>query len=169
MSGVNRSGVYVRGIVFVILVAVIGVRSAESRAPSADEARAAQCSVRVAELEAEVRALREQLRTATGTQNQRAVTTSTHRLSAAHEFSATKQSESCNPPFRFDSQGIKYYRPECLVSEELPDCTVPYTFTSSGSKHYKPICLDAKPSLPDCDPPYAFDSRGVKSYKSECL
>lgn len=173
MSLFSRPWVYARGLLVVTLVGVVGITPAESRSPSADETRAAQCSVRVIELEAEVRALREQLRLVTAAQNQTTQTPTagtTRRFSAAQDLTTASQGEACNPPFRYDGHGIKYYRRECLTSDEqLPACTVSYATASNGSKHDKSNCVDAKPSLPDCDPPYEFDSRGVKSYKSACF
>lgn len=170
MSAIHRPRVYVRGVLVVAAVAVVGVTSAQSKSPSPIDGRDPACSARVAELESEVRALRDLLHLASTTPNPPpSLDTSTRRFSAPRELTAVKQTDACNPPFRYDQQGIKYYRPECLVSEESPVCTIPYGFTSNGSKYYKPDCLEAKPTLPSCDPPYRFDSRGLKSYKPECL
>lgn len=170
MSVNDRSRVYVRGVLVVAVVGFVGITSAESKSPSSNEMREAACSARVAELEAEVRALRDQLHlVATTPSSTSPVSNTSRRFGSARELAAVRQNEACNPPFRYDPQGIKYYRPECIVSEGSPNCTIPYGFTSSGNKYYKPDCLDAKPTLPSCDPPYRFDSNGLKSYKPECL
>jgi hypothetical protein len=170
MSAIHRPRVYVRGVLVVAVVGVVGITSAQSKSPSPSDVRDTSCSARIAELESEVRALRDQLRLANNSHNPAAaVANSSRRFGVTRELSAAKQNDACNPPFRYDAQGIKYYRPECLVPEESPDCTIPYGFTSNGNKYYKPVCLDAKPTLPSCDPPYRFDSQGLKSYKPECL
>jgi hypothetical protein len=58
------------------------------------------------------------------------------RASAA---STTPPRPDCEPPFHYDAQGIKRYKPECL--SVAPDCEPPYNVDVSGIKRYKPECL----------------------------
>lgn len=53
--------------------------------------------------------------------------------------SATPPRPDCEPPFHYDAQGIKRYKPECL--SVAPDCEPPYIVDVNGIKRYKPECL----------------------------
>jgi outer membrane murein-binding lipoprotein Lpp len=151
-------------------VGLLGVRSAQSRAPSQSEALGV-CATRVSELEAEVRMLREQLRAVTQQPNQ-AVGRVERAMPSARRTRAVadgRQAESsCDPPFVYDSRGIKSYNPTCFDAAQ-PRCETPFGFTSGGIKYYEPSCLDFASTRYACDPPFFFDAQGVKRYKSECL
>jgi hypothetical protein len=179
MSVSGRPLVYVLGTFIVALVGFVGITSAESRAPTNGEFRA-ECATRVNELEAEVRALREKLRMVAECPISSSSMLGRSKMSsradagaksavAGLQRGASAQSDTCNPPFGFDGHGIKYYRPECLVSGEAPACSIPYAYTPTGVRYYKPACIDSTPSGPSCDPAFVFDASGVKRYKPECL
>ena len=171
MSIYRRPAVYALGIVAVAVVGWVGLAPAKSR-PWRDDADR-QCSARVKELEAEVISLREQVRELSVRQGNAPLGRSTRisRLNAA----ATRQTKNgqgtpCEPPFAYDKSGIKFYRPECLDSQQEDACSVPYTYTNTGIKVYKPDCLD-KPSdtSSSCDSPFTYDAQGIKTFKTECL
>ncbi len=179
MSASRRPLMYVLGTIVVGLVGLVGITSAESRAPTNNELRA-ECTERVNELQAEVRALRAQLRVAAECPSNASSSLVHSKLLSRADFGgkstaagrqrgASTQSSSCNPPYGFDENGIKFYRPECLDSGESQACSVPYAYTRTGIKYYKLGCIDVTPSRPSCDPSFDFDVSGVKRYKPECL
>src|SRR5512145_2403625 len=141
MSVARRPTVYLVGSLVVALVGLIGVSTAESRSQTRDESRV-ECSKKVSELEAEVRALREQLRLTAGQSCNSLTQTRSGSTATAGNHGTKAQAAACDPPYDYDGQGIKYY---------------------------KPVCFDAVPARPSCNPPYAYDASGTKSYKPECL
>ena len=168
MLAIDRPVVYVLGALLVVLVGVLGVKSAQSRTPMSTDIPVG-CIDRVKELEAEVSALREQLRVQPTRQNNSGATVahSTPSAGVGHQ-NGKALAESCAPPFGFD-HGIKYYKPNCLSSDDPNSCTTPYQYTSSGIKLYKPNCLDQSPASTGCNPPFQYDTKGVKSFKPACL
>jgi hypothetical protein len=178
MSSTKRPTVFVLGLSVVTLLGWIGVATAKSHSV-ARNIFAGECGTKVAELEAEVRSLREQLRVMTERQyalssssnaNPSSKTDSNVRTGfVGNGFAIRESSNSCTPPFVFDRNGIKYYFPECLESKVPELCSVPFAYNNAGIKSYKPGCLDDKPAIVSCDPPFRFDSGGLKSYKPECL
>ena len=171
MLALDRSVVYVLGALMVVIVGVLGVKSAQSRTPMQNDVVVA-CFDRVKELEAEVSALREQLRVQSARQNNSGAAVA-HASPAAgvgrRINNGRTVAESCAPPFSFDDRGIKNFKPTCLSSDDLNSCTTPYQFTSTGIKLYKPNCLDERPTSTDCTPPFQYDTNGVKSFKPACL
>ena len=141
MLAIDRPVVYVLGAMLVVLVGVLGVKSAQSRTPMSTDIPVG-CIDRVKELEAEVSALREQLRVQPTRQNNSGATVahSTPSAGVGHQ-NGKALAESCAPPFGFD-HGIKYY---------------------------KPNCLDQSPASTGCNPPFQYDTKGVKSFKPACL
>jgi len=168
MLAKDRPVVYMLGALVVVFVGVLGVRSAQSRTPMPTDIPVG-CFDRVKELEAEVSALREQLRVQSARQNNSGATVahSTPSAGVGHRIGKAL-AESCAPPFGFD-HGIKYFKPTCLSSDDLNSCTTPYQYTSSGIKLYKPNCLDESPASTECTPPFQYDIKGVKSFKPACL
>jgi hypothetical protein len=171
MPALERPVVYTLGALVVVLVGVLGVKSALSRTPMQNDIAVA-CFDRVKELETEVRALREQLRVQSARQINAgaSVARSPSSAGAGHRITNGRlPTESCAPPFSFDDHGIKNFKPTCLGSDDLNSCEIPYQYTSSGIKLYKPNCLEQAPSVAVCNPPFEFDAKGVKTFKPACL
>jgi hypothetical protein len=158
------------GALVVVFVGVLGVKSAQSRTPMQNDIAVA-CYDRVKELEAEVSALREQLRVQSARQSNSgaAVAHASPTAGIGRRITGRTLVESCAPPFSFDDHGIKNFKPTCLGSDDLNSCTTPYQYTAGGIKLYKPNCLDQSPSVTACDPPFEYDTHGVKSFKPACL
>lgn len=173
MFAFKRSHIHPVGAFVIGLVGILAVLPAQSRtAPRNGDDNT--CAARVRELEAEVRALRDELRSLSGQRDPSATGARSGNAPRSSNSDGRRknltQGHACDPPFAIDRNGIKSYHPECLGVESLAvSCTVPYEYTEAGIKVYKPSCLNAKPLEPSCDPPYVYDSRGLKDYRLECL
>jgi hypothetical protein len=116
---------------------------AESRSPSGWQLLAG-CAERVQELEAEVEALRLQLRGRPGS-----------------------SSEPILPESEAD--GLGYDEAPGLSLQNASECAVPFEISKSGVKRYKDRCAHALQPLAPCELPYELDARGVKTFKARCL
>lgn len=159
------------GAIVVGLVGVLAVLPAQSRTP-ARGAGDDSCNVRIHELEAEVRALREQL--SASLDNSPNSTTpsgsSASKGTAGGQQKNLSRARPCDPPYSYDRKGIKNFNPECLgVESRDSSCIVPYEYTATGIKLYKTGCLSGPAPQESCDVPYVYDGRGVKAYKPECV
>ncbi|HEY5960356.1 MAG TPA: hypothetical protein VIV60_27570 [Polyangiaceae bacterium] len=178
MSKNSRSTVYVVGAVVMTAVGLFGIAPAQSRSPTHEESMGV-CAKRVSELEAEVRALREELRLANGRSaftsakgarsNEPSRRVASGASGIGHHSTTESQPSTCDPPYNIDRQGIKSYNPDCLSAEDSSPCATPFSYTASGIKYYNPSCLDVAAARSSCDPPFYFDANGVKRYRSECL
>jgi hypothetical protein len=169
MFGIRRLNTRSIGPVVAGLVGIFAVLPAQSRSSTGEDATKA-CAVRVAELEAEVRALREQLHQQSGKVDAATACRPGSGTPRADSAAREASGNACNPPYAFDPHGIKQYKPACLLPEQPTSaCTNPYEYTEGGIKIYKPQCVATLPSGSPCDPPYLYDASGAKRYKPECL
>lgn len=176
MTRTKRPSVYLFGTLVLALVGVFAATPAESRSPSCSDSLR-DSARRVIELEAEVRALREQLRSGANCpsdplpklvrSSSRQVPAISSKLHGRRRANPTG-SESCDPPFRFDRRGIKFYNSDCLGSEEAP-CATPYGYTATGIKYYDARCLPLVSERTACDPPFEVDAKGLRRIRAECL
>lgn len=105
---------------------------AQSRAPSNGELLAG-CALRVAELEDELDALRQQLR---------ALENAAPHAAAEGESAGTRSVPECAVPFQLSRVGIKRFKQQCLQAlRSLTPCELPYEVDPRGVKNFKPSCL----------------------------
>jgi hypothetical protein len=164
MLVVKRPAVYVAGALVAGYAFLLAVQPAAS-GPLTEGEKLAACVERVAQLELEVRSLRNALHDSASRE--------CRPPTLASESKQTKQlrcfdspPSPCSPPYEIDEQGNKNYKPQCLDSSPSP-CSPPFEIDEQGNKNYKPQCLDAP--LSPCSPPYRYDGDGLKVYKDECL
>lgn len=136
------------GFLGVSLAVLMDSSPAESRSPSGWQLLAG-CAERVTELEAEVEALRAQL-----------------RGSQAPMSGALMPGAPMPEP---EADGLGYDEAPGLSMQNVPDCAVPFEISKSGVKRYKERCAHALKPLAPCDLPYELNARGVKNFKASCL
>jgi hypothetical protein len=139
MPAFKRTSFYVLGVLGVSLTILTDSAPAASQAPDGWQLLAG-CAERVQELEAEVRALRQQLRE----QRQGGAMGWTSAADGLGKDESPAPSSECDVPFEISPAGVKRFKQNCVHALQPGSCEVPYVLDSRGVKNFKRACLQSR-------------------------
>lgn len=136
MSALKRASLCALGLFGISLVLLTESAPAASQRSNPWQLLAG-CAERVQELEAEVEALRKQVR-----EQRRDAARYTPAATSVTRPSNAGPPSDCAVPFEISPAGIKHFKEACVHALPAEPCDVPYVLDSRGLKSFKRACIE---------------------------